>query len=205
MNNFKHTVFQSVFVFLSIVLLSLDLTADGLPQDSLAADLNVTSIRAIHRDGQTFVTWKDVVEGERGADYRYTLYHSDSPITAATMAGLKPAIDGIVNNSGKHYGYHMFQHRRLDPSLPMPTITPGGKPLPQWSGLAVRTVEKNGIRYYAVVAHHAEGRRLGKVTPGQSATTEPVAENVAPIQPVKTGDSTERGRYARIVQVSGVR
>ncbi|HWN12720.1 MAG TPA: hypothetical protein VNU02_02610, partial [Candidatus Dormibacteraeota bacterium] len=31
-----------------------------------AQPLEVTGINAVHRDGQTFVTWKDVAEGERG-------------------------------------------------------------------------------------------------------------------------------------------
>jgi hypothetical protein len=167
------------------------------------AELNVTDIQAIHRHGQTFFTWKDVAEGEAGAEYRYSLYSSERPITDSNLADLKPVIHGIVNNSGKHYGYHMFAQTRLDPSLPMATIEPGGKPLQQWSGLAVCTVEKDGQRYYAVVASDSNGRRIGKVVPGQSATTQPVIEKVAPIQPVKTGDSTERGRYARIVQVTG--
>jgi hypothetical protein len=168
-----------------------------------SAELNVTNIRAFHRSGQTFVTWKDAAEGEEGANYRYSLYCNDRPITDASLANSEPVIHSIVNNSGKHYGYHMFQQRRLDPSLPMATIDPDGKPLPQWSGLAVRTVEKDGNSYYAIVATDADGRRIGKLVPDQSATTQPVAEKVAPIQPVKTGDSTERGRYAHIVKVTG--
>ncbi len=172
---------------------------------SAAAEMNVTNIQTIHRDGQTFVTWKDVAEGEAGAGFRYSLYCSERPIIEAHLNDMKPVIHGIVNNSGKHYGYHMFLRRRLDPSLPMATIEPGGKPLPHWSGLAVRTVETDGDRYYAVVAHDDEGRRIGTAVPGESSTTRPVVEKVAPIQPVKTGDSTERGRYARIVQVTGER
>jgi hypothetical protein len=170
---------------------------------SAVAGLNVTNIQALHRDGQTFVTWIDVAEGEAGVGYRYSLYSSDRPITEAQLDGLKPVIHGIVNNSGKHYGYHMFSKRRIDPSLPMATIEPGGKPLPLWSGLAVSTVEKNGNRYYAIAASDAEGRRIGKVVSGQSATTKPVAEEVASIQPVKTGDSAKRGRYAHVVRVTG--
>ena len=38
---------------------------------------------------------------------------------------------------------------------------------------------------------------------GESATSKPVAEKVAPSEPVKTGESAERGRYARIVKVTG--
>ncbi len=168
-----------------------------------AADVSVTNIKTLHRDGQTFVTWKDALEGEAGADYRYDLYVSDRPITQASLADLKPAIHGLVNNSGKEYGYHMAAKRRLDASLPMASIESGGKPLPQWTGLAVRTVEKEGDRYYAVVASDLEGKPVSKVTPGQSATTVAVSEKPAPIQPVKTGDSRERGRYANVVQVTG--
>ena len=71
------------------------------------ADQNVTDIRVSHRHGQTFVTWKDVAEGEAGASVRYSLYCSERPITEQALPDLKPAIDGIPNNSGKHYGYHM--------------------------------------------------------------------------------------------------
>jgi len=167
-----------------------------------AAEMNVTNIRANHRDGQTFITWTDVAEGEQGAGFRYSLYCSDRPITESNLKDLKPVIHDIVNNSGKHYGYHMFQQRRLDPTLPMATIEPNGKPLPHWSGLAVRTVETNGKRYYAVVAY-TQGKRIGEVVAEQSATTKPVLETAAPLKPVKTGDSTERGRYARMVKVTG--
>ncbi|QDU92534.1 alpha/beta hydrolase family protein [Lignipirellula cremea] len=169
------------------------------------AELQVSGIRVLHRDGQTFVTWKDVAAGEVGAGYRYSLYESEQPLTDDHLAELRPVIEGIVNNSGKHYGYQMFLARRLDPELPMATIEPGGKPLPQWTGLAVRTTQSNGARYYAVVAHDLEGNRQGRLLPGQSATTEPVAEKVAPLQPLKTGDSTERGRYAHVVQVTGTK
>ena len=176
-----------------------------LVQPAAAAELRVTNIQVVHRNGQTFVVWKDVAEGDAGAGYRYSLYRSERPITEDNLAVLKPVIRQLVNNSGKHYGYHMFLERRIDTSFPMATIEPNKKSLPPWSGLAVRTVEKDGEHYYAVVAFDAEGRRVAKIVPGQSATKRPVVEKVAPVQPLKTGDSTQRGRYAKVVQVTGAK
>jgi len=175
-----------------------------------ADDLKVTGIKAVCHDGQTFVTWKDLAEGEAGAAYRYSLYRSDRPIAQADLEGpassgpgLKPVIAGILNNSAKQYGYDLFAKTRIDPSTPMATIIEGGRPLPQWSGLAVHTVAQDAAAYYAVVATDAQGKPVTQVVPGGSATTEPVAEKVAPIAPVKTGDSKERGRYAAVVKVTG--
>ena len=176
-----------------------------LTANTAVAELNVSGIQAVHRNGQTFVTWKDVTEEDTGIAYRYSLYCSEHQITEARLAGLKPVISGLVNNSAKHYGYHMFVKRRLDPSLPMATIETGRKPLPPSSGLAVRTVKKDGNRYYAVVAVDEKGQRVGQIELGQSATSNPLAEKVSPIQPVKTGNSTERGRYAKMVQVTGTK
>ncbi len=50
-----------------------------------AADPEVSSIQAVHRHGQTFVTWKDVAEGEDGAKFRYSLYRAEAPNTAANL------------------------------------------------------------------------------------------------------------------------
>jgi len=59
---------------------------------SAVAELNVTNIQAVHRNGQTFVTWTDVAAGDAGADYRYSLYVSERPITETSLTDSKPAI-----------------------------------------------------------------------------------------------------------------
>jgi hypothetical protein len=46
-------------------------------------------------------------------------------------------------------------------------------------------------------------RPIGKIVPGQSATTEPVKERVAAIQPIKIGDSKTRGKYAASASITG--
>src|SRR5262245_54533239 len=106
-----------------------------------AADLEVTAIRAVHRHGQTFITWKDVAQGEAGAKYRYSLYRSEAPITARNLDRAELCYRGVLNNSARLYGTAFNRKDRLDPDGPRAVIEEGGKPLPPWSGLAVRTAE----------------------------------------------------------------
>jgi hypothetical protein len=168
-----------------------------------AGELTVTGIKAACRNGQTFVTWKDAAEGEAGAKYRYSLYRSDRPITRENLAGAELCYPGVLNNSAKVYCYAFWQKGRLDPSKPTYVLEEGGAPLPMWSGLAVRTVPKDGKSYYAVMVTDEKYAPIGKIVPGQSATTEPVEEKVAPVQPVKQGDSKTRGPSARSCSITG--
>jgi hypothetical protein len=170
------------------------------------AEVAVTGIQAIHRDGQTFVTWKDAAEGEAGASFRYALYRSPKPITQQNLAEATLCYDGILYNSGKLYGSAFNRIDRLDPAKPMATIVSGGKPLPLWSGLAVHTAREAGPAYFAVVATDEERRPLSQIVPGQSASTEPIEERPAPIQPIKLYDSRERtGPYVKNTSISGKR
>ncbi len=164
---------------------------------------HVTAIKAIHHDGQTFVTWTDAAEGEAGAKFRYSLYRSDRPITQDALGQAELCYRGVLNNSAKQFGEAFWMQDRLDPAKPTSVIVEGGKPLPMWSGLAVRTVPKDGTSFYAVVVTDEAWKPLGGVEPGQSATTEPLAEKVAPIQPIKIGDSKTRGRYANSSCITG--
>ncbi|HOX07461.1 MAG TPA: hypothetical protein PK280_13745 [Planctomycetota bacterium] len=176
------------------------LTATLLLSPALAAG-EVTDIKAVCRNGQTFVTWKDAAEGEAGAKLRYALYRSEAPITQGNLDQAEKRIWGIVNNSAKLYTFS-FNGRlavdRLDPKRPTCVIEEGGKPLPDGSGVAVVTVDKAGKRYYAVVATDPDGKPLSPVVAGKSATSEPVEEQVAPVQPVRVWSSKERQdqRYA---------
>ncbi len=175
-----------------------------VPASALADGPRVTDIQAVHRNGQTFVTWKDAAEGEAGAAFRYSLYRSDKPITADNLDAAELCYHGVPNNSAKQFGYAFHSKHRLDPSKPTAVIEEGGKPLPMWSGLAVRTAPADGESYYAVVATDAKWeQKLTPVVPGESATLKPVAEKVAPIQPIKIGDSKTRGPSARSCAITG--
>lgn len=168
-----------------------------------AGDVEVTHIQAVHRHGQTFITWKDVAEGEAGAKYRYSLYRSDKPITADTLKDAELCYHGVLNNSARLFGTAFNAKDRIDPKKPTAVLIEGGTSLPMWSGLAVHTVRKPGKAYYAVVATDEKLVPLSMVVPGKSATTEPVEEKVAPIEPIKLYDSKSRGIYSPQTSITG--
>jgi hypothetical protein len=170
---------------------------------TLVTAAEVTGIHAAYRHGQTFVTWKDVATGEEGAKYRYSLYRSERPITMDNLAHATLCYQGVLNNSSRLFGTAFNIKDRCDPAKPYSVVEGGAEPLPAWSGLAVHTVDRNGLAYYAVIATDDMFQPLTSVTPGRSATTEPVAEKVAPPQPIKLYDSKSRGIYAPQTAISG--
>ena len=182
-----------LFIFLVVVLAGA----------VLAEPVAVTGIKAVHRNGQTFVTWTDAAEGEAGANFRYAVLSSAEPITQANRTKATLCMKGVFNNSAKLFGHAFWPPQRLDPKTPTCTIVEGGEPLPDSSGLAVVTVQADGNRYYAVVATNLAGKALSRIVPRQSAIAEPVAEKVGDIRPIKLHDSKSYGRYARQCQVTG--
>lgn len=181
----------------------LTILALGIHGPASAAEPEATGIRAIHRHGQTFVTWKDAAEGEEGAKYRYSLYRWDRPITADNLQQAELCCHGVLNNSARLFGTAFNLKDRLDPSRPYSVIEEGGQPLAPWSGLAVHTVRKEGKAYYAVVATDQKLNPLSRAVPGKSATTEPISEMVAPVQPIKLLDSKSRGPYSPQTSLTG--
>lgn len=180
------------------------LLATALPSVVVAADdVNVTGIRAVHRHGQTFVTWKDAAEGEAGAKFRYSLYRSERPITADNLERATLCYHGVLNNSGRLFGTAFNRKDRIDSSKPYSVLEEGSEALPPGSGLAVHTAQREGSAYYAVVATDDKFQPLGSVVPGESATTEPALEKVAPIQPIKLFDSKSRGQYSPQTSITG--
>jgi hypothetical protein len=168
-----------------------------------AGDLKVTGIRVVSRHGQTFVTWKDAAEGEEGASLRYVLCRSASPITEENVGAAEVCISGILNHSARLFGTAFTAKDRLDPKRPLSVVEEGGAPLAPWSGLAVRTILKDGKSYYAVRVVDEKSVPLGRIIPGENATLEPVEEKVAPIQPLKLADSKDRGPYWKQTCISG--
>jgi hypothetical protein len=166
-------------------------------------DLKVTGIRAVSHHGQTFVTWKDAAEGEDGAALRYVLYRSASPITEENVGAAEICVSGILNHSGRLFGTAFNPKDRLDPKRPMSVVEEGGAPLAPWSGLAVRTILKDGKSYYAVRVTDDKSAPMGRIVPGENATREPIEEKVAPIQPLKLADSNGRGTYWKQLVLTG--
>ncbi len=173
------------------------------PNFGLAMEPEVRDVRAVHRYGQTFVTWSDVAAGESGAKIRYSLYRFDRPITAQNLKQAELCYDGILNNSARLFGTAFNLKDRLDPKKPYSVINEGGKPLPPWSGLAVHTVRKEGKAYYAVLATDEKHSLLSRIVAGANATIEPIEEKAAAVQPIKLHDSKSRGIYSPQTSITG--
>ncbi|GAF81419.1 unnamed protein product, partial [marine sediment metagenome] len=99
-------------------------------------------------------------------------------------------------NSCKLLGMDLKAADRLDPKYPTVRLEAGGEPLPMWTGVGVYTVTKDGKGYYAVVATDLSFKPVTEVVPGKSATTEPVTEKVAPIQPILQVAAKDRKNMA---------
>lgn len=156
-----------------------------------------------HRDGQSFVTWMDRAEGEAGAEIRYRVYRSRSPI--ATDADLDDAelIAIVLNHSAQLFGHGFHRPQRIDPEQPMAVLEEGGDALPLWSGLWVANARENGCAYYAVVATDLEGTPMESIEVGVNATTEAIAEEVGERDAIKIYDSNEREFSVEQTRITG--
>ncbi len=163
-----------------------------------ASEPAVEDIQAVHRHGQTFLTWTDVAAGKAGAGYRYTVYRSDAPITQSNLSQAQLCMKGLLNNSATLFHADSWKDDRLNPDKPMSIIQQGAAPLPRWSGLAVITATKKGKTYYAVQATDENHRPKILIVPGLSATKDPVLEAPGSIQPILLGDSKSRSPYCQV-------
>lgn len=135
----------------------------------------VSGLTAVHRDGQTFLTWKT----PPGTGWRYRVYSSDQPILDAFSLE-NTLIEGEVGDStwcdrrlfqltGVPYAY------RIDEDLPVLTSD---------RGLFVVTPQWDRAYYYAVSAFRPGGYEDFLFVSGQSSLAAPVVETVARPQPV---------------------
>lgn len=173
-----------------------DATASTLP----------SGMAVVHRDGQSWVSWRDRAQGSDGEAYRYRLYRAATPIESDDdLAALTPVVDGILNHSGQLFGGAFTPAQRLDAALPMAVLEDLGEPLQPWSGLAVATAEQDDCAWYAVVATDLDGNAIEAIAPGVNATIDPIAEVVAPRRPVLVYESSARGKYSSSTEITGTR
>lgn len=144
--------------------------------------LAATLIQAVHRSGQTFLTWREdnSVTGEH-----YNVYRSDAPITTANISQAEkltakwgPLDDNTSVNQG------------AAPNTEVPSrfvIEDLGTPLSANRGLFVYTTPNgdSGTWYYAVT-EIIDGSEDMSVAPGQNTLRRGVSEVVATPQPVLT-------------------
>lgn len=174
-----------------LLAVGLVLLAGGAAQPQ--SEPSATAIRAIHRNGQTFVTWMDAAPGEAGAGFRYALYRADVPITDGNLSDARLVGRGILNNSARRFGEAFRPPARLDPDRPQTILEEGGAPLPLWSGIGVYTVRAAGRGYYAVVTTDGSHKALSRVVPGTNATSAPIEEQPGELRPIRQIDSRARG------------
>ncbi len=104
-----------------------------------------TLLQALHRDGQTFITWTEAT----GASTRYNVYRSTSPITS--IAALTP-LGNVDQNSSRD-----ARGQTAEGGGAKYFAVIASTPLPPTKGLFVHTTILNGAYYYAVTSYDGTG------------------------------------------------
>lgn len=151
-----------------LVLLSVFvLSASSAPAQSTG----VTGLSALHRSGQTFLTWDELGL----PDVRYRVYRSAAPILDVGSATLLGEVDGTSSEN--------VRHSALLGAPSFFRIEDLASPLAGDQGLFVHTVTADEAGYYAVTAVLG-GVEDTAVTRGENALLDPIAEVVAVPRPV---------------------
>jgi hypothetical protein len=134
-----------------------------------------SGLAALHRDGQTFLTWTPAV----GNGWTYRLYASPNPITSAADLASATLVGSVGDSSacdkrlsvlkGALFGYR---------------IEPGGAELPVAGGLFVRTAAQAAATYYAVTGQPGAFAEDPTVIAGDNALAAPQLETPASPLPV---------------------
>ncbi len=130
----------------------------------------VTGLSALHRSGQTFLTWNEI----SGADVVYKVYRHSSSITNIASATYLGQVDqnSSLNQRAQDAGLSSYYR-----------INDLGTPLSASTGLFVNTSTSSGNFYYAVVAANGGGTNAN-VTLGSNSLNSAVSETVGLPEPV---------------------
>lgn len=189
-----------IFLLLTVLVAGLAAVADAA---------RVTDLRAVHRAGQTFLTWRepnaaitnDVISfpafravaaqvREPAVAMRYRIYRSDRPIH--TTEGLKPVgeAEALSCWNGAFMGYG--DAKETD-RVARYAIADGQPPLAPGTGLYVHNPQGTGVLrgYYAVtvVASSVEDATLDAGNALPEAVAETLGQGTPVLQSVKTVDS----------------
>ncbi len=170
---------------------------------AMAQAPDATNLRGSYRAGQVFLQW-DEPEALEGV--RFRVLSSPAPITDANAPDALVLGDYMLPGSSTDWWLNPETYGKPLDVRPEEVvvdgwiIVEGGERLEPGNGLFVHTVtaETAGPRYYAVVSW-PEGAvgEMGPVVPGANALTEPIAGEVAPIEPIWQNDPAAKpGRGA---------
>ncbi len=168
---------------------------------AMAQTPDATNLRGVYRAGQVFLQW-DEPDGLEGV--RFRVLSSDAPITDANAADALVLGDYMMPGSSTDWWLNPLTYGKPLDRLPESMreivvdgwiIEEGGERLEPGNGLFVHTVsdETAGNRYYAVVSWPEDAKgQIGPVVAGVNSLTEPIAGEVAPIEPIWQGDPANK-------------
>jgi hypothetical protein len=175
----------------------LDVTATVKTKNFVPA---VKELRALHREGQTFLTWAEVEPPIAGSDLtfkdwkttqaklaaeprqiRYRIYRSSEPITAASI-GKAELVDEVGPLTCWNPDIHGTGPRDGD-LVPRYVIEDGKQPVPPGTGIYVHNPAKAGKAYYAVSLAIDGAENLSAFGAGNT-TADAVTETVGAGTPV---------------------
>ena len=153
----------------------------GVCSASAAAQL-ASEVAVLHRDGQTFVTWRE----SPLAGVRYRVYRAEAPILGEGDLAAADWLGEVDDKSSLD-----VERGRVEHGPRTWVIAEGNAPLDSSQGLFVHTVAADGPACYAVtsVRGKVENRTL---TPGVNTTADALAETCAPPRPVLQAIQTGR-------------
>lgn len=174
----------------------LDVTCAARPRREIPA---VSGLAAIHREGQTILTWKEVLpelNAERltvrdwvqrhellvvnSTRHRYRLYRSGEKITAASI-GKAELVDEIAPMSGWNGDFYGISPKP-DAIVPRYVVREGHGPVPAGTAVYAHNPKVAGKAWYAVTLALDGEEDFTRL--GDGALAEPVEESVGPGVPV---------------------
>jgi len=173
----------------------------------------VTGVRAFHRNGNTFITWKEIgklvekkeitigelaalrkelAEKEKTRRVRYGILRHTAPITARNV-GMAQTLAEVAPLSCASRDGGLYHFNRKKETQDRFVVQEGKGKLPWGTGLYAHTAEKEGTSYYAVVTVVNGRANLEDFSPA-NAPAEPVKEKASPYPvPVLQVDKVAKG------------
>lgn len=164
------------------VVLGLVLSALASLDVPVAAEQQVTGLRAVNREGQTFLTWKE--DGESKGEW-YRVYASRQAISTRNFDEAK--LVAKIPEGSNRFGFlrnidpkrssrlcEILQEKRCD-AIQIEDYEDGRKQLSDGTGLFVHTVKEDAQTFYAVTVER-DGDETRTIRVGENSLAEPAHE-----------------------------
>ena len=149
---------------------------------ALSAQL-ASEIAALHRDGQTFVTWREAPQ----IGVRYRVYRSPVPILSEVKLRASDLLGEVDDKSSRNQ-----ERSQVERGERTWVIAEGAPPLGASQGLFVHTVEGDQAAVFYAVTSVKGGLENRTLASGRNATVVALSELAAPPLPVLQGREGSR-------------